>query len=96
MGSKPTKNHSIDRIDNNGDYTPDNCRWATQDKQQSNKSNNVFLTHDGESLTIAEWSRKIDMPFDTLWKRLKLGWTTEDALLKPVKIKHRRKKNANI
>lgn len=60
---------TIDRIDNNGNYSPDNCRWITHDEQQRNRSNNVRVEHNGESKTISEWSRLLGISDKTLYKR---------------------------
>lgn len=56
MGPRPSTAHSIDRIDNNGDYGPDNCRWTTIDVQQANRRNTVYLTHNGARRTLKEWA----------------------------------------
>lgn len=60
---------TIDRIDNNGNYCPENCRWITHDEQQRNRSNNVRVEHNGESKTISEWSRLLGISDKTLYKR---------------------------
>lgn len=60
---------TIDRIDNNGNYCPENCRWATHGEQQRNKSNNVRVEHNGESKTISEWSRLLGISDKTLYGR---------------------------
>lgn len=62
-------NLTIDRIDNNGNYCPENCRWITHDEQQRNRTNNVRIEHDGESKTISEWSRLLGISDKTLYKR---------------------------
>lgn len=75
------KNVTIDRIDNNGNYCKENCRWSTRKEQARNKSNNHYLVLDGESKTIAEWSEILGMDYDTLRDRVvKLGWSHEMAL----------------
>lgn len=56
MGKKPS-GYSLDRIDNGGDYCPENCRWATSIEQASNKRNNKIITYKGETHIAAEWSR---------------------------------------
>lgn len=58
MGPRPSKKHSIDRIDNNGNYCKENCRWATQEEQNSNTRQNFYITHNGETKTLAQWERK--------------------------------------
>ena len=58
MGERPSKNHSIDRIDVNGNYTPENCRWATMTEQQCNKRNNKYVDFNGESISLSEYCRR--------------------------------------
>lgn len=77
-------NLSIDRIDSNGNYEPANCRWVSMPEQQRNKSNNRFYTYNGKTQILAEWGREYNISYDRLFKRLKKGWTFEDALLTPI------------
>lgn len=71
---------SIDRIDPDGNYSPENCRWANKETQANNKSNNRCYTYNGETHTIAEWAKIINMPYKKLWKRFCSGWSPERAL----------------
>ena len=64
---------SIDRINVDGDYSPTNCRWVDVYTQAHNKSNNNKLTYNGETLTIAEWARKLNLRTGTLRYRIKRG-----------------------
>lgn len=72
---------TIDRIDNNKGYSPDNCRWANMTQQGRNKSNNHFLHIDGEYITISQASERYGIPYDTLWARIKRGWPDADAVI---------------
>ncbi len=81
MGAKPTRKHSLDRIDCNGDYCPANCRWATQTEQTNNTRRNAYITCHGITLTAAEWSRRTGIKACTIRDRInKHGYSPERAL----------------
>jgi hypothetical protein len=81
MGPRPSRDHSIERRDNDGPYTPDNCIWATQREQTANRRSNRFMTHDGQTLHLAEWARRTGIGESTLRVRIKvLKWTIAQAL----------------
>lgn len=73
---------SIDRINSNGDYSPDNCRWATLEVQNNNKSSNVLVDIDGEKKTIAEWARLSGLKYETIRSRISRGVTGKRILQK--------------
>jgi hypothetical protein len=80
MGSRPSPQHSIERINREGPYSPENCVWATIDIQARNKRNNHFLLIRGEYLTFAESLRKFGVAKTTLRRRFKEGMTPEQAI----------------
>lgn len=81
MGPSPSKNFTLDRIDNNNyNYSPDNCRWADKHTQNQNKGNNVYLTYKGEKFTISVWAAKTNQKADTLYHRKSNGWTDAEII----------------
>lgn len=84
MGPRPTKSHTLDRIDNNKGYSKANCRWATRTEQANNTRVNCIITFDGKSLTTAEWSRLVGINSKVLSARIRNGWTACEALTTPV------------
>lgn len=80
MGYSPSSKHSIDRIDNNLGYFKENCRWTDSKTQARNKSNNIKITINGESKTIAEWSEIYCLPYKKIYARIKRGWNPELAV----------------
>lgn len=80
MGPTPAKGMSLERLDVNGNYEPGNCCWATQREQQNNRRNNVIISLNGESLTMAEYCRKHSLNSDKVHQRLKRGYSVERAV----------------
>jgi len=85
MGLKPTVKHSLDRINNDGDYCPENCRWATKAEQQNNRRINRLITINDVTLTIAQWTTEKGYGRTVIQCRLDLGWSEYKAVMTPVR-----------
>ena len=79
MGERPAGT-SIDRRDNAKGYEPINCRWATAQDQENNKTNNLIVEAEGRRQTIMQWSREKGLYYHTLLKRIQAGWPVDRAL----------------
>lgn len=79
MPDPPTNKHSIDRVDNNGDYCKENCRWVTKHEQDRNKRTNRIIEFNGKQQLLTDWAKDLDISVSALTKRLKI-WSLEKAL----------------
>jgi hypothetical protein len=84
MGEKPSKLHSLDRIDNSRGYSPDNCRWATRSEQNRNTRQNRLLNVNGEVKCLTDWAEEYGLTERIVRQRIdRLGWSVEKALNTP-------------
>lgn len=80
MGNRPSPVHSLERKDVNGNYSPDNCRWATKREQGRNRRTTRWVTYDGETLSLADWADRTGIDYDALRWRLDAGWPIDRAM----------------
>jgi hypothetical protein len=83
MGRRPSSAHSLDRKDNDGDYTPENCRWATVIEQARNQQKRLRVTIDGETRLACEWADSYGISRALLYHRLSGGWDPKRAVETP-------------
>lgn len=86
IGTKPSARHSIGRINNDGPYSPENCRWETPAEQSNNTRRNHLVTYNNRTQNLNQWAEETGIPYITLLMRLKRGWGVELALTTPVKV----------
>lgn len=84
MRSGYNENLTIERIDVNGDYCPDNCTWITKERQSLNKTNSYLITYNGETKCLSEWARQFGISRGAILNRIKRGWNIEKALTKKI------------
>lgn len=84
VGRKPGKQYSLERVNNDGPYSPENCKWATKSEQSANTRRSMRITFNGETLTLRQWAFRIGLPYNTLKSRIKwFRWPIEKALTTP-------------
>jgi len=90
MGNPPTEKHTIDRINNDRGYEPENCKWSTKQEQMQNRSHYLRIAVNGELLTTGQWERKLGLPRAAISERITNGMPPYDAVTKPFRKRRKR------
>lgn len=83
MGEKPSSEYSLDRINTDDDYRPENCRWATWEEQENNRRTNIYYEYMGAKMTLPQWSKKLGIAYGTLLYRRKRGIVPPELFSQP-------------
>lgn len=83
MGNRPSKKHSLDRINNKKGYSKNNCRWATYKEQNNNRTSNRIIEYEGQTKTAIQWAEFLNIPYRGMLFRLNKGETLKDIIAKP-------------
>lgn len=93
MGTPPTNLHQLDRIDNEGDYSPNNCKWSTHSENNRNKRDSHMITYNRKTQCVTAWAEDINIDAGTLFDRIARGWDNERVITTPLDIRFSRAKN---
>lgn len=89
IGERPSRDFSVDRIDNSRGYEPGNVRWATRGEQARNRKSTILITIGGVTKCAGDWAREHGLDPETVYARIKYGWSPVDAATKPL-VRYRR------